>query len=145
MIDSKSNGIVLWGRKVGERWWVKRNHNSNPITLVLLHTILCNLSNHLFILHKQGLYSLKYSKHLSQVFEKSNNKQRKFLKEWCEETWFFLVRCYIHFSFSFIFSMWGRMGVALPSLAPFHCNKKMSVLRLKWHIWTLRRYPQARS
>lgn len=57
--------------------------------LVLLHTIPHNLSNHLFILHKQGLYSLKYSKHLSQVFEKPNNKQRKFLKIWCEETGFF--------------------------------------------------------
>lgn len=57
--------------------------------LVLLHTILHNLSNHLFILHKQELYSLKYSKHLNQMFEKLNNKQRKFLKVWCEETLFF--------------------------------------------------------
>lgn len=34
----------------------------NPVMLVLLHTIL---SIHLFTLHKQELYLLVYSKHLS--------------------------------------------------------------------------------
>lgn len=57
--------------------------------LVLLHTIPYDLSNHLFILRKQGLYSLKYSKHLSQVFENPSNKQMEILQAWCEETWFF--------------------------------------------------------
>lgn len=126
----KSDEIeVLWGRKVGERWWGKRTHNSNSMMLVMLHTIPYNLNNHLFTLCKQGLYSLKYSKHLSQVFENPSNKQMDILQTWCEETWFFLVSCYVHFSFPFIFSVWGRMGIALPSLASFHCNKKMSVLK----------------
>lgn len=59
--------------------------------LVLLHTIPYNLSNHLFTLCKQRLYSLKYSKHLSQVFENPSNKQMEILQTWCEETLFFLL------------------------------------------------------